>query len=529
VINQRILTNAQILNTRCESFYPGEIHLGGGTIQRTVKGRSGDYPPDSEVIDLNGQFVLPGLIDAHIHLRKTALNLTKIDCETSTKQACLERVRNRAQTTPRGEWILGHGWNQNTWEDGFGTAADLDQAAPHHPVYLTAKSLHASWANSRALRAADLQASTPDPEGGQLSRDDSGNLTGILFENAMQLVERVLPEPDQDQSAEAISKAQDYLWKMGFTGVHDFDRSRCFSALQLLQEQARLKLRVLKQIYLDDFPGAAAQGLRTNSGSDFLKIGGVKIFADGALGPQTAALLAPYQGQGDNRGMLLYSSEELSERCLQVVDQGFSLAVHAIGDRANRVVLDTLEDVRRHEQKNQLPAYRHRIEHVQLLDEDDLGRLADLDVIASMQPIHAPSDRAIADRYWGRRARYAYAWKSLLERGTRLAFGSDAPVENPNPFWGIHAAVTRRGREQSASQASWYPEEALTRQQALFAYTQGSAYAAGWESRAGVIAKDRWADLIILEHNPLTCSLEQLAALSPAATMVNGAFVWKSF
>jgi predicted amidohydrolase YtcJ len=226
--------------------------------------------------------------------------------------------------------------------------------------------------------------------------------------------------------------------------------------------------------------------------------------------------------------MLLFSPEELRDRCLQVVDQGFSLAVHAIGDRANRVVLDALEAVRRFEDKNHLPAYRHRIEHVQLLHQDDLGRLADLAVIASMQPIHAPSDREIADRYWGKRARYAYAWKSLLERDTRLAFGSDAPVENPNPFWGIHAAVTRRNREPAAPGESWYPEEALTRQQAIYAYTQGPAYAAGWENRTGVIARNRWADLIILDHNPLTCSLEQLAAISPAATMVDGEFVWKA-
>lgn len=526
--SRQILTNGRILTSQGDSFYSGELHLAGGTIQRVLRGNPGDRPPGTEVMDLNGQYLLPGLTDAHIHLRRTALNLSKIDCETSTKQECLERVRERAQITPPGEWILGHGWNQNTWETGFGTAADLDQAAPLHPVYLTAKSLHASWANTRALQAADLRASHPDPEGGRFSRDPRGKLTGILFENAMSLVEDVLPEPDESQSAEAIFEAQKYLWKMGLTAVHDFDRSRCFGALQILQDQGRLKLRVLKQIYTDHFQAAASVGLRSGFGSDFLKIGGVKIFADGALGPQTAAMLDPYQDQSENRGMLLFSPEELREHCLRAVDQGFSLAVHAIGDRANRVVLDALETVRAHEKSRGLPARRHRIEHVQLLHKADLKRLADLDVIASMQPIHAPSDREVAERWWGERARYAYAWKSLLTERTLLVFGSDAPVENPNPFWGIHAAVTRRSH-RDASQESWYPQEALTRQQALNAYTRGPAFAAGWEDKTGQLKEGFWADLIVLDQNPFRCGLDQLADLTPTATMVNGEFVWRSF
>lgn len=524
----RILTNAKILNPSGDGFSRGTLSLTGGWIQQITPGDSSRHHAGAEIVDLEGRYVMPGLCDAHLHLRNTALNLDKVDCDTPTKEECLARIRKRAESTPRGEWILGHGWNQNRWVTGFGSADDLDQAAPDHPVYLTAKSLHASWANTRALRAAGIHSSTPDPEGGRFSRDPHGQPTGILFENAMKQIEDILPEPGPRETARLIERAQVYLWKMGVTSVHDFDRSRCFSALQILEQQDRLKLRVLKQIHVDQLPEAAAVGLRSGFGSEFLKIGGIKIFADGALGPQTAAMLEPYQGQGDNRGMLLLPAEELEEVSVQAVKQGFSLAIHAIGDLANRLVLNTLKAVRDCEDALGLPRGRHRIEHVQLLEKSDLGRLAELDIIASMQPVHAPSDRDIADQVWGNRARYAYAWNSLLQHQTRLAFGSDAPVEHPNPFWGIYAAVSRRDHRASPPQQIWYPEEAISRQQALQAYTLGPAYAAGWEDYSGALRAGCWADLVVLEENVLTCSLEDLPGLSPAATMVDGEFVWGS-
>jgi predicted amidohydrolase YtcJ len=487
-----------------------------------------EFSGGSQPVDLGGRTILPGLTDAHIHLQLYALSLQKIDCETSTRAECLQRVAERARVTPPGEWILGHGWNQNDWPEGFGSEADLDAAAPHHPVYLTAKSLHAGWANTAALQAAGLTSQTGDPPGGRLQRDQDCSPTGILFETAMQLVARVIPEPSPAQITEAIRQAQNRLWQMGLTGVHDFDRQACFSALQRLQEAGELGLRVLKSIPLEALPQAVELGLRTGFGNDLLRIGSVKIFADGALGPRTAAMLQPYEGEPENQGILSVDGEELYETGRLAVQHGLSLAVHAIGDRANHEVLNAFEQLRQFEQREGLdePRLRHRIEHVQIIHPDDVPRLDQLEVIASMQPIHASSDFPAADRYWGARSRQAYAWRTLLERGTRLAFGSDAPVDSPNPFKGLHAAVTRRRQDGSPGPDGWYPAQRLRLEEALQAYTTGAAYASGMEQRLGSLAPGYLADLIVLDTDPFDCPVEQLPDIRPLATMVGGDWVY---
>jgi predicted amidohydrolase YtcJ len=443
-------------------------------------------------------------------------------------------VAERARSTPPDAWILGHGWNQNNWPEGFGTAADLDAAAPQHPVYLTAKSLHAAWANSVALDLAGLGPATPDPPAGRLGRDAHGRPDGILLENAMQLVAGVIPEPSAEQVTRAIREAQPVLWRMGLTGAHDFDRRRCFVALQSLHARGELRLRVTKSIPLEDLPHAAALGLRSGFGDDFLRIGQVKAFADGALGPQTAAMLQPYEGDSGNRGMLMLDAEELFEHGRLAVESGLGLAVHAIGDRANHEVLNAFAQLREYEHKHlsgaQSPGtgrLRHRIEHVQVLHPDDAARLEELQVIASMQPVHATSDMLMADRHWGERAALAYAWRTQLDHGAALAFGSDAPVESPNPFWGLHAAVTRRRPDGSPGPQGWYPEQRLAVEEALQAYTSGAAYAAGLEDRLGRLAPGCLADLLVLEADPFACDPDQLLELRPQATMVGGEWVYK--
>lgn len=479
--------------------------------------------------DLGGRTVLPGLTDAHIHLKHYALGLQKVDCETATRQECILRVAEKARNTPPGQWILGHGWNQNDWPEGFGSVAILDAAAPHNPVYLTAKSLHAGWANSAALQLAGVSADTEDPAGGRFGRDDSGKPDGILFESAMEAISGVLPAPGVEQVAQAIRQALPVLWRMGLTGAHDFDRGDCFMALQLLHERGELRLRLLKSIPVEDLPYAAALGLRSGLGDDMLRIGQVKIFADGALGPQTAAMLQPYEGALDNLGMLFLDGEELFETGKLAVESGLGLAVHAIGDRANHEVLDGLEQLRRYEQQLYgKTSLRHRIEHVQLIHPDDAPRLAKLGIAASMQPIHAPSDMRMADRHWGRRSAYSYAWRTQLGHGARLAFGSDAPVESPNPFWGLHAAVTRRRQDGSPSPEGWYPEQRLTLSEALRAYTQGPAFLAGMEDRLGRLAPGCLADLIVLDEDPFTYPPEELWKLKPTAVMVGGEWVYEA-
>jgi len=484
--------------------------------------------PQAERTDLGGRTVLPGLTDAHIHLQHYALSLQKVDGETGTREECLRRVADRARATPPGEWVLGHGWQQNDWGGEFPTAAQLDAVAPDHPVYLTAKSLHAGWANSAALRRAGITAATTDPPNGRIGRDERGNPSGILYEAAMERVASVLPEVTLEQLAGALASAQPILWRLGLTGAHDFDQRLCFMALQLLHQRGELRLRVTKSIPLELLPQARDLGLRSGFGDEMLRIGSVKVFMDGALGPRTAAMFQPYAHEAENRGQLNMDREALYEIGRQAVESGLSLAVHAIGDRANHEVLEALGHLRAFEREKHLPAFRHRIEHVQILHPDDARRLGALGLIASMQPIHATSDMPAAEKFWGERCALAYAWRTQLESGAVLAFGSDAPVESPNPFLGLHAAVTRRRADGTPAPAGWHPEQRLSLREAWAAFTRGPALAGGMEDRAGKLAPGFFADLLVLEKDPFTCEPDELLKMQSSATMVNGDWVWRS-
>lgn len=483
--------------------------------------------------NLDGAPVIPGLIDAHIHLRFYALSLQNIDCEVPTLAECLQRVAERAQETPDGEWVLGHGWNQNDWSTPlsggvFPTAADLDEVAPNNPVFLTAKSLHTGWANSAALQAAAINQNTPHPNDGTILHDEHGHPNGILLEGALWLVEGAVPEPSGIKLADSINQAQHHLWGMGITGIHDFDRRACFDALQRLHQNEQLGLRVVKHIPVEDLSHAAALGVRTGLGDDFLRIGAVKAFADGALGPHTAAMLQPYESFPDNRGMLLLDSEQVLEYGQEAARAGLPMTVHAIGDRANHEVLNAFEQLRKFESTHLLARsapLRHRIEHVQIIHPDDAARLAQLNIIASMQPFHATSDMLTADRYWGERSANAYAWRTQLDHGAVLAFGSDAPVESPNPFWGLHAAVTRQLADGTPGPEGWYPTQRLSISEALLAYTQGAAYAAGTEISQGKLAPGFWADLTVLDSDPFECTAEEIRDIQVLGTMVAGEWV----
>jgi predicted amidohydrolase YtcJ len=489
-----------------------EMDLGSGHAQRE---------------NLQGKIVLPGFTDAHIHLKQYALNLKKINCETDTKRECLRRIAERVGETAPETWILGHGWDQNRWEEGYGTREELDKIAPQHPVYLTAKSLHAAWVNTTALAKAHISKHTPDPPGGRLSRDQKGRLTGLLFEKALPLVADHIPQPDVQETTRAMRDAQTTLWEVGLTGVHDFDRHLSFSALQKLVHNNELKLRVTKHINIQKLDSAIEIGLRSGFGNPMLHLGGIKAFADGALGPQTAAMFAPYQGRKDDRGILLLSEEEIVQKGIRAAQHGLNMAIHAIGDRANREVLNAYGRIRAYEKSHQIPPLRHRIEHVQVLDPADRDRLSKMDIIASMQPLHATSDMETATRYWGERTRYAYAWRTLLDHHTPLAFGSDAPVESPNPFLGLHAAVTRRKLNGEPGPKGWIPEQRISLIEAMQAYTSGAAYASGREERSGKLSPGYWADLIVLEKDPFSTPVQELATTRPIATMVNGEWVWQ--
>ncbi|MBN8582230.1 MAG: amidohydrolase family protein, partial [Anaerolineae bacterium] len=320
-------------------------------------------------------------------------------------------------------------------------------------------------------------------------------------------------------------QAQSVLWKMGITGIHDFDRRNSFMALQSLRAANKLKLRVCKNIPVESVEQANDLGLRTGFGDEMLWIGSVKAFMDGALGPRTAAMFQPYEGEPENKGILNMDGEELFEHARKAADVGLSMTVHAIGDKANHEVLNAYEQLRAYETQHNLPHLRHRIEHVQVIHPEDAPRLAKLNVIASMQPIHATSDMYSADRYWGGRSKLAYAWRTQLNYGALLAFGSDAPVESPNPFLGMYAAITRQRADGSPSAEGWYPEEKLTLAEALSAYTFGAAYAANAEHRLGKLAENYLADLIVLDVDPFELAPANLLTISPTAVMINGEWV----
>ena len=487
--------------------------------------------PRTARLSLEGRTVWPGLVDAHLHLDWMARGLTGVAAETATRAECLARVRARAQRAAPGEWILGSGWNHNAWGGVYGTRAELDFVAPHNPVVLTAKSGHAAWVNARALEAARITGNTADPPGGRIGRAADGSQDGLLFEKAIELVTRVQPELAGEALAVALARALADLARLGLTAVHDFSSPSTWEALQQIHARGSLQLRVVKNLPGSELERLLEMGLRSGAGDEWLRLGHLKFFADGALGPRTAAMVEPYEGDPGNRGMLVSDHATLIERGRVATLGGWPLAVHAIGDRALHEVLEAFAAVRALEAERGIPpeARRHRIEHLQLGLEQDLPRLAEMGIVASMQPSHAPSDRRMAEQHWGARCVRAYAWRSQLAAGAHLAFGSDAPVESANPFEGLHAAVTRRGADGEPDQAGWYPEQRLTLAEALRAFTLGPAYAARFENESGILAAGRVADLIILDEDPFALAPDALRAIKPRATMVGGRWAWRAF
>ena len=480
-------------------------------------------------LDLEKKTVVPGMTDAHLHWQWTSRALQEVNVfEVPDKQIALDRVAERVAQAAPGEWITGSGWTQDFWSDkAFPTAADLDRVAPDNPVYLRAKSGHAGWANSVALRQCSIANDTPDPEGGQIERDKSGQPTGILLETAMILIARHIPEQTIGQLAEAMKSAQALALASGLTGFHDFDGPDCLRALQLLREQDALSLRVVKNINKEWIHHALELGLRWGFGDEWIRIGGLKIFADGALGPRTALMIEPYEGEPDNYGIRVTDKEEMMQLVSQASAAGLPSTIHAIGDLAVHDVLDVYEAVRKEEAERDEASHtrRHRIEHVQIIHPDDVHRLAELDVIASMQPIHATSDYQMSDNYWGTRSQWAYNPRIQLDQGAVVAFGSDSPVDPFDPLRGIHAAVTRRRPDGSPGPEGWYPEAKLTAEEALRAYTIGSAYAAGMEHHLGKLAPGYLADLVVLDRDILAVPPDEILDIQVKATMVDG--VWR--
>lgn len=488
--------------------------------------------PGGEWLDLSGRSVTPGLVDAHVHFHWFSLNLSQIDLfEVPSLAEALGRIGAFAGRMPPDKWLEGRGWTQELWSGrSFPTAADLDQVVTNRPIYLRHKSGHAAWVNSLALRLAGITANTPDPAGGQIQRDSHGQPTGILFESAMELVSQHIAPAGHHELVAAMSQAQQVCWQAGLTGIHDFDGPESFRALQSLHLNGQLGLRFVKNIPVYRLEQAIGLGLQSGFGDDWLRIGGVKIFADGALGPRTALMIAPYQGEPHNRGIAVTDKEEMLAQASAASAAGLSVTVHAIGDLANHNILDVYEVVRREEQQRGVPAgaLRHRIEHVQILHPADQPRLAQLGIIASMQPTHATSDMLMADRYWGERASHSYAWRTVLNSGATLVFGSDCPIEPIQPLLGIAAAVTRTRPDGTPGPEGWYPEQRLSLAETIRAFTWAAAYTAGRETQLGSITPGKLADLTIFDRDIYRTRPESLYQTQIAATIIGGQFKYRT-
>lgn len=482
--------------------------------------------PSTVQQNAGGKAIVPGFSDAHIHWELTTRWLHSVDLfEVPSLEEAVQRVAAFAGGLPAGQWVVGTGWFQDIWAGrAFPVAHDLDAVVPHHPVYLTGKSVHVAWVNSHALALAGITAETPDPPSGQIGRDASGQPNGLLFESAMKLVAERIPVQSPDQLADQMLRTQAEAHRFGLTSIHDFDDPSCLRALQILREREQLGLRVVKQINRRWFEAALELGLRWNLGDDWIRIGGFKMFADGALGPRTAAMIEPYLGEPENYGIVVTPKDEMLYWANRASEAGLPLTIHAIGDRAVRDVLDVLTSVRAEEKRRgELPsARRHRIEHVQVIHPDDRHRLAELNIIASMQPIHGTQDMQMADSYWGNRSQLAYNPRIQLDQGVVVAFGSDAPVETFDPLKGIHAAVTRQRADGSPGPDGWYPPARIGLTEALVGYTQGPAYAAGLESRIGKLAPGYLADLVVLDRDPYLMPAPELLDLRVEGTMVAG-------
>ena len=510
-------------------FHGGRIHVGDGSSVEALVGRDGRVAaighaadlrrdhPDAELVDLKGGLMTPGWHDSHVHFTWWAIQMGQVDLrDESSLDAALVRIETYAQHLPAGAWILGGRFDKNRW-GRWPTAAELDRATAGRPAALRSRDGHSRWLNTAALRAAGIDASTAVPAGGAIERDASGAPSGILKENANHLADRVVPAPSSAELFVAVERGQREAHRRGITAIEDLEQGAAFDAFQRRRDLDQLRIRVAMGIPHASLDHALALGLRTGLGDEWLRVGHLKIFTDGALGSQTAALEEPYEGSGD-RGLLTIEPEQLNADVVRAAEGGIAVAIHAIGDRAVRVALDAIAPTRASR-----PGLRQRIEHVQLLRREDIARFGALDVIASMQPIHATSDRDLADRYWGpERATRAYPWRTLLDRGARLAFGSDAPVEPIDPLLGIHAAVAR---QRPGDADRWHPEEALTLDEAIAGYTSGAAYAMGAERDRGTLRVGMRCDATVVERDLAATPFTEWPGLRVTATVVGGEVV----
>ena len=483
-------------------------------------------------VDLEGRLVLPGLTDSHFHLYDWSLSRSELQlADTTSLQDLQTRLAQRIAEFPAGNWIKGQGWNETRWEHAIlPTATELDAVSKNHPVILWRSDLHLAVANSRALELAGITSSTPNPPEGLIDRDPSGQPSGILRELAINLVRNVIPPPDERETSMAIRSSLPELHRLGLTGVHDFrimggaDGPPAFHAYQRLNTSGELVLRVWMDLPGERLEEAISLGLRSGFGDNTLRIGHVKFFSDGSQGARTAWMLEPYEDT-EQYGIPLTPMDQISRDVQRADRAGLATAVHAIGDRANRELIDVFEEVLNARSSDYIrPSVPHRIEHVQNIRPEDVHRLAELGVVASVQPIHATDDINVIERSVGTRGRFSYPFRDMLDAGVLMTMGSDAPVASPNPMWGIHAAVTRQRRNGTPS-GGWYPRQRISVTEAVWGYTTGPALVSGRNTQLGSLTPGKLADLIVLDRDIYKISPSEIAQAQVAVTVFDGKVV----
>ncbi|ESP95146.1 amidohydrolase [Pseudoalteromonas luteoviolacea] len=478
--------------------------------------------PQSTVIDGQGLTMLPGLIDAHGHVIGLGENLSRLDLRHTKSIAEVgQRLKQYAENNPTG-WIIGRGWDQTKWTPSqFPTAQDLDKFVANRPVVLTRVDGHAIWVNSKAMALARINKDTVTPDGGEIVRLADGAPSGIFIDKAEPLILKHVPKRTPAQLNTALDKAAAHLLSLGITSVHDAGIDEATWRLyKNRSEQRSMPLRIYAMLSASDpsLEKMLKAGI-VKEQTDYLTIRSVKIYADGALGSRGAALLKDYKDRPGHRGLMLEQQPALEALIRQSVKHGFSAHTHAIGDRANRIVLNSYKTVFKETGGKLL---RNRIEHAQIVDTDDIPRFKSLKIIPSMQPVHATSDMHMAQqRLRESQLTGAYAWQTFLKHGIKVAAGSDFPVELANPFDGLYAAITRMDKTQQPKQG-WRNTEKLSREQALTAFTLDAAYAAFQEFKVGSLEHGKWADFILIDRDYFQIEEAQLHNIQVQQTWIAG-------
>ena len=525
-LHGRIYTNdPQHLWASAMAVKSGKIFCIGGLDYVLLE--CGGAQEEAATIQLHGHFVMPGFNDAHVHLGNAAASMLAVPVKGVTSVEQLQkRIAEAVQSRKKGEWITGHGWDHTLWPDKkFPTKEQLDAVSPQNPVFLTHISGHVAVANSLALQIAGITRDTSNPSGGEIERDANGQPTGMLKEaSAQHLVEQRIPGPPPERRRLGIEQVLAEVAKNGVTSVQDYSSWDDFRVYQELKDEGKLTVRISAWLPVSTPIGELENKRGDATTTDpWLKNGTLKAFIDGALGSRTAALLAPYADQPDTSGILTMDPEKLRALAIQADKNGFQLAFHAIGDRANRVALDVFEAVLK---ANGPRDRRDRIEHAQVVAPEDFARFAKLNVIASMQPSHQTTDMRWAEERLGpERVKGAYAWATMLRNGVRLAFGTDYDVEPINPLRGLHACVTRE-LPDGGPPGGWQPQEKISLEDCIRAYTSGSAYAEFEEGKKGEIKRGEYADFIELSNDLTKIPPSEYVKTEVLRTVVDGRTVY---